>query len=195
MRVLAFAASLRAASLNRKLIAQAAAVLRQAPKMELDLADFREFDMPMYDGDLEDRDGIPAGGLEFIRRIQMADAVVIATPEYNGSIPGTLKNAIDWASRTDPIPFEGKPVLLLGASPGGLGAVRGLWHCRVPLEAIGAYVFPDMLGVPRAHQAFDPSGAFVEAHQLSRLQALIVAYLAFADRLGAQEYRRSPDSP
>ncbi len=186
MKVLAFAASLRAASLNRRLIAQAAAVLRATPKIELDLADFREFEMPMYDGDLEERDGIPPGGREFIRRIQLADAVVIATPEYNGGIPGTLKNAIDWASRTDPIPFEGKPVLLLGASPGGLGAVRGLWHCRMPLETIGAYVFPDMFGVPRAHQAFDPSGAFVDARQLSRLQALMQSYLAFAGRLAAR---------
>ena len=186
MNILAFAASLREASLNRKLIAQAAAVLRHTPKIELDLADFREFEMPMYDGDMEDRDGIPPGGLEFIRRIQRADGLVMATPEYNGGIPGTLKNAIDWASRTDPIPFEGKPVLLLGASPGGLGAVRGLWHCRVPLETIGAYVFPDMLGVPRAHQAFDASGAFVDARQLSRLQALMQAYLAFVDRLCAR---------
>lgn len=119
MRILAFAASLRAASFNRKLIKQAVTILRVAPGVEVDLADFHEFEMPMYDGDLEARDGIPAGGREFIRRIQEADGLVIATPEYNGGIPGSLKNAIDWASRTDPIPFEGKPILLIGASPGG----------------------------------------------------------------------------
>ncbi len=183
MKLLAFAAALRTASLNRLLIRQAAAILRKAPGIDLDLADFREFEMPMYDGDLETRDGIPPGGVEFIRRIQMADGLVIATPEYNGGMPGTLKNAIDWASRTDPIPLEGKPVVLLGASPGGLGAVRGLAHCRVPLQTIGAYVYPDMFGLPRAHQAFDASGAFVDRHQQTRLQDLLHAYLAFVGKL------------
>lgn len=122
--------------------------------------------------------------LEFIRRAQLADGLVIATPEYNnGGMPGTLKNAIDWAFRTDPIPFEDKPILLIGASAGGLGAVRGLAHCRIPLKTIGAHVYPEVFGVPRAHQAFDPAGAFVDAHHLSRLQTLLLAYIAFVDKL------------
>lgn len=183
MNMLAFAASLRAASLNRKLIQQAVIILRAAPGVDVDLADFREFDMPMYDGDREARDGIPAGGLEFIRRIQEADGVVISTPEYNGGIPGTLKNAIDWASRAEPIPFENKPILLIGASPGGLGAVRGLWHSRVPLETIGAHVYPEMMGVPRAHQAFDDNGRLQDPNQLSRLQGLLLSYIDFVRKL------------
>jgi NAD(P)H-dependent FMN reductase len=187
MRILAFAASLRAASFNRKLIAEAAAILRTLPDVDVDLADFREFHMPIYDGDLEDRDGIPAGGQEFIRRIQQADGAVISTPEYNGGISGSFKNAIDWASRADPVPLEGKPILLIGASPGGLGAVRGLWHSRVPLEVIGAYVFPEMLGVPRAHQAFDDSGTLKDPGMRSRLQELLTGYTAFARKL-----RRAP---
>ena len=142
MKLLAFAASLRTASVNRKLIQQAAVILREIPKIDLDLADFLEFEMPMYDGDLEERDGIPQGGLEFIRRMQRANGLVIAMPEYNGGVPGTLKNAIDWASRTDPIPFEGKPVLLIGASPGGFGSrawssplsdsTSDYWSVRLP---------------------------------------------------------------
>lgn len=183
MKILAFAASLRTASFNRKLIRQAVTILRVVPDVEVDSADFREFDMPMYDGDLEARDGIPAGGRELIRRVQEADALVISTPEYNGGIPGTLKNAIDWASRTDPIPFEGKPILLIGASPGGLGAVRSLWHTRVPLETIGAYVYPEMMGVPRAHQAFDGSGNLHDANLLSRLQGLLLSYIDFVRKL------------
>jgi len=186
MKLLAFAASLRTASLNRKLIHQASVMLRSTPQVDLDLADFREFEMPMYDGDLEARDGIPPGGLEFIRRIQISDGLVIATPEYNGGMPGTLKNAIDWASRTDPIPFEDKPVLLIGASPGGLGAVRSLAHCRIPLQTIGAHVYPEVFGLPRAHQAFDVSGAFLEAHQGSRLQTLLLAYISFVAKLTAR---------
>jgi chromate reductase len=183
MRILAFAASLRAASLNRKLIQQAAVILRSEPGVELDLADFREFEMPIYDGDLEARDGIPRGGIEFIHRIQQADGLIIATPEYNGGIPGTLKNAIDWASRTEPIPFEGKPVLLIGASPGSLGAIRSLWHSRVPLETIGAHVYPEMFGLPRAHQAFDDSGALRDPNFWSRLQGLLLSYIEFVRKL------------
>lgn len=183
MRILAFAASLRTASLNRKLIQQAVTILRSAPGVQVDLADFREFDMPMYDGDREAHDGIPPGGREFIRRIQAADGLVISTPEYNGGIPGTLKNAIDWASRAEPIPFEDKPVLLLGASPGGLGAVRGLWHSRVPFEAIGAHVYPEMMGLPRAHQAFDDNGRLLDSTQLSRLQGLLLSYIDFVGKL------------
>lgn len=183
MNILAFAASLRAASFNRKLIRQAVTILRAAPGVDVDLADFREFEMPMYDGDRETHDGIPAGGREFIRRIQQADGLVISTPEYNGGMPGTLKNAIDWASRAEQIPFEGKPILLIGASPGGLGAVRSLWHSRVPLETIGAHVYPEMMGVPRAHQAFDDDGRLQDPHQLSRLQELLFAYVDFVQRL------------
>lgn len=183
MNILTFAASLRAASFNRKLIRQAANILRGLPNVDVDLADFREFEMPMYDGDLESRDGIPAGGLELIRRTQHADGVVISTPEYNGGMPGTLKNAIDWASRTDPVPFEGKPILLIGASPGRLGAVRSLGHARVPFETMGAYVYPEMLGVPRAHEAFDDNGDLRDSGQVSRLQELLTAYMAFVRNL------------
>jgi NAD(P)H-dependent FMN reductase len=141
MKILAFAASLRKDSYNRKLIAQAVEHLKAMPGVDVDHADYREFEMPIYDGDLEDSSGIPAGGLELIKRVQAADAIVISTPEYNGSIPGTLKNAIDWASRTDP------------------------------------FVYPEMFGLPRAHQAFDPSGNFVDAKNKARLQELLESFL------------------
>jgi NAD(P)H-dependent FMN reductase len=180
MKILAFGASLRKDSFNRKVIGQVDQILRGMSGIELDHADYKEFEMPIYDGDVEEESGIPAGGKEFIRRIQAADAVIISTPEYNGGIAGTLKNAIDWSSRIDPIPWDGKPVLLLGASPGGFGAVRGLWHTRVPFEAIGAFVYPEMFGVPRAHQAFDEKGAFVDAKNRARLEELIQSYLKFA---------------
>ncbi len=182
MKILAFAASLRKDSFNRKLISQAANAL-EAQGMTVDHADFRDFEMPMYDGDFEDASGLPPGAREFVRRIQAADALVISAPEYNGGISGALKNAIDWASRQKPNPFDEKPVLLLGATLGGLSAVRGLWHTRVPLEAMGAYVYPEMFGLAKAHEAFASDGNFVDAKNGSRIQSLSADFIRFSTAL------------
>lgn len=183
MKILTFAASLRKESLNRKLIAQAVALLKEEKGVDVDAADYREFEMPIYDGDVEEAVGLPAGALELVKRIRQADALVISTPEYNGGIPGTLKNALDWASRDDSDPLSEKPVLLIGASPGALGAVRGLWHTRQPFEAQGARVYPEMFGLARAHQAFTETGEFADPKNRDRLGALIVGYLGFAKAL------------
>ncbi|MEA2712769.1 MAG: hypothetical protein QOK27_730, partial [Gemmatimonadales bacterium] len=103
MRLLAFAASLKRESLNRKLINLAVELAREA-QVEVDLADFREFDMPLYDADLQNSAGFPEGAQELARRIEAVDGLMIASPEYNYSLPGTLKNAIDWVSRMKPMP-------------------------------------------------------------------------------------------
>jgi len=184
MKILTFAAALRKDSLNRKLIHQADLLLKQNREIELDAADFRAFEMPMYDGDFEESEGIPKGAQELIKRVRAADAVIISTPEYNGGIPGTLKNALDWASRDEAgIPFDGKPLLFLGASPGGFGAVRGLWHTRVPFEAIGAYVYPELFGLPKAHQAFDDQGGFKDEKTKARLESLLRDFVDYSKRL------------
>jgi chromate reductase len=182
MKVLVFGASLRKGSWNKKVAAQAARAARDLGH-EADHADFRDFEMPVYDGDLEDASGTPPGAMKLVQRIRNADALIISTPEYNGSIPGAFKNAIDWVSREEPMPWAGKPILLLAASPGALGGVRSLWHSRQPLEVCGAYVYPEVLGVSRAAQAFNDDGSFVEPKQWVRLQGLVRGYLGWADRL------------
>lgn len=176
------AASLRKDSLNRKLIALANAALA-GKDVTVDACDFHQFDMPVYDGDIEATTGLPAGAKEFVQHLNDCEALIISTPEYNGGIPGSLKNAIDWASRSRPIPFTNKPVLLLGASPGGFGAVRGLWHARVPFEAIGTFVYPSMFGLPHANEAFDPAGKFTDPKNNARLEETIVGFLKFARSL------------
>ncbi|MEK6579541.1 MAG: NADPH-dependent FMN reductase [Bdellovibrionota bacterium] len=183
MKIVIFAAALRKTSLNRLLAIQSVQLLRKETKHQIDYRDFHEFEMPIYNGDLEEMSGIPEGGIRFVEMLSGADAIIISTPEYNGGIPGALKNALDWASRHEPVPISGKPLLLLYASPGSLGGVRGLWHTRVPLEALGAIVFPEMFGLQKADEAFGPDGTFKDHKTEIRLEALLRKFISVSERL------------
>jgi chromate reductase, NAD(P)H dehydrogenase (quinone) len=180
MRVLAFAASLRQQSLNRKLLENAADIAREQGA-ELDVHAFRDFDMPIYDGDLEKRDGLPPGAQKLVDAINQCAAVMIACPEYNYSIAGPLKNAIDWASRARPMPWRGKSIYLMAASPGAIGGIRGLWQTRIPLEGCGAIVFPDMFSLAHAGDAFDADGKLVDDNTRSRLATQVTGFVRLAE--------------
>ena len=99
---------------------------------------------------------------EFRDRVTASDAFVIASPEYNFSMPGFLKNSIDWVSRFSPQPFNERHGLLMSASPSMAGGNRGLWALRMPLEHLGSRVYPDMFSLARSHQAFDPAGRIAD---------------------------------
>jgi chromate reductase len=180
MKILAFAASLRRGSLNKKLIAAVAAMVRELGG-EVDVADFAEFDMPLYDGDKQAAEGLPPGALELKRRIEAASALVIASPEYNYSIPGTLKNAIDWVSRARPMPWRGRSIYLVSASPGAIGGIRGLWQTRIPLEGCGALVFPDMFALAHADRAFTDGGQLADAAMADRLRQQVLGFYRLAE--------------
>jgi NAD(P)H-dependent FMN reductase len=180
MNVLAFAASLRERSYNRKLI-RVASDMARAAGADVDLADFREFDMPLYDADQNDELGLPPGALELKRRIERADAIMIAAPEYNYSISGVLKNAIDWVSRSRPMPWRGRSVYLMSASPSQMGGIRGLWATRVPLEGCGSVVFPDMFTLPNAADAFGYDGRFLDPGVESRLRCEVLGFLRLTE--------------
>lgn len=182
MRILAFAASLRRESYNRKLIQVAARILRENGA-DVDLADFREFDMPLYDGDVDAARGRPPGARKLCERLERAEGLVLAVPEYNYSIPGTLKNAIDWVSRIRPIPWRGKSTYLISAAPSPMGGIRGLWQTRIPLEGCGALVFPDMFALPHADKAFAPDGRLIDVASRERLERELVGFLRVAERL------------
>jgi NAD(P)H-dependent FMN reductase len=122
---------------------------------QVDLASMHDFEVPGYDGDVESADGIPAGAQALQRRLLQSDAFIIASPEYNASMPGVLKNLIDWTSRFRPQPFDGKHCLVMSASPSMVGGNRGLWSLRIPLEHLGARVFPDMFSLSMAHKGFE----------------------------------------
>ena len=176
MKLLMFAASLRKDSCNKKLIKIAADIV-QAQSVTAELVDFAEFDMPLYDANLQQAKGLPEGTLKFIARLKDSDGLIISSPEYNFSTPGTLKNLIDWVSRDNPQPWKGKQILLMSASPSLVGGNRGLWATRVPLETCGAFVYPDMFSLANAYQAFDETGKLKDNALLERLQANIKGFL------------------
>lgn len=179
LKVLVFAASLRAESLNRKLAALAA---REAQRFgaTVDVASMHDFDVPLYDGDAENAMGIPPGAVELHRRLVASDAFIIASPEYNGSMAGTIKNLIDWTSRIRPQPFDTRHALLLSASPSLAGGNRGLWALRMPLEHLGTRVFPDMFSLSMAHKAF--AGEEIADDTLrARFEKNVEAFLSLAE--------------
>ena len=136
LRFLVFSASLRSDSLNTDLATLAAITIR-AKGGDVDLASMADFDCPSYNQDVQLGQGFPDVAQQFRRRLEACDGFVISSPEYNGSMPGVLKNSIDWVSRFNPQPFNEHHALLLSASPSMVGGNRGLWSLRVPLEHLG----------------------------------------------------------
>jgi chromate reductase len=179
-RILVLSASLREESLNTRL-ARLAAESIEARGDEVDFASMREFDAQSYDPDAERAEGFPAGAEEFRRRLEATDAFVISSPEYNASMPGLLKNAIDWVSRFRPQPFHERHGLLLSASPSMVGGNRSLWALRVPLEHLGARVYPDMFSLAQAHAAFDEEGRLANPQLQERLESTIAAFMDLAE--------------
>ena len=156
-RLLAFAGSARRDSLNKKLLAALVAATR-AVGAEVTVVDFKELPIPLYDGDLEEAEGIPANALKLIELIRQHAGLLIASPEYNSQITPLLKNALDWCSRADENPLEGKVAAVVSASPGMFGGIRSMTLCRQLLVHLGCHVIPAQCIVPQAHKAFDESG-------------------------------------
>lgn len=184
MKLLLLAGSLRKESLNKKLLKLAASILTEQG-IAIDFAGLAEFDVPLYNGDIQDAIGLPEGALKFIARMHAADGLIIASPEYNFSTPGVLKNLIDWVSRGQPMPWARQSILLMSASPSLVGGNRGLWHTRVPLEACGAIVYPDMFSLAAAHTAMAEDGQLVDQALQQRFKENLTAFVSFAAALKA----------
>ncbi|MEZ6233605.1 MAG: NAD(P)H-dependent oxidoreductase [Phycisphaerales bacterium] len=167
VKVLAFSGSARRESLNTKLLRVAAEGVAAADG-KLTLIDMRDYDMPIYNGDLEERSGLPERAKAFKQLLIDHHGFLIACPEYNSSFTPLLKNAIDWASRPEPnqpplLAFAGKVAGLVAASAGAMGGYRGLQQVRYVLGNIRTIVLPDMYALSGADQAFDDSGAMKDA--------------------------------
>lgn len=176
VRYLVLSASLRRDSLNVRLARRVVDCLA-ANDGTVDLVPLTSFDMPLYNQDIQDGDGFPPAAEALRAAVESNDALVIVSPEYNASIPGVLKNAIDWLSRFRPQPFSERQCLLLSASPSMAGGNRGLWSLRIPLEHLGGRVYPEMFSLAQAHKAMDDDGEIVDPVLRARLDETIVGFM------------------
>jgi NAD(P)H-dependent FMN reductase len=175
-QILAFAGSTRRDSFNKKLIKIAVEGAQQAGA-EVTLVDLGDYQMPLYNGDLEAADGLPAMAAELKKLFLDHNGLLIACPEYNSSITPLLKNTIDWVSR--PLPgegplaaYKGKVAALMSASPGRLGGLRGLVHVRSILGNIGVLVLPDQVAVSEADEAFTDDGRLKDERRQASVENL-----------------------
>jgi len=176
-RVLVFAGSARKGSLNKSLARAAATALEEAG-VDATLIDLADYEMPLYNGDLEAEHGLPESVVRLKELFAQHQGLIISCPEYNSSITPLLKNTIDWLSRAAegeaPLAaFHGKVAGLLGASPGALGGLRGLVHVRSILGNIGVWVAPTQVALGKAHSAFDEDGRLTDESASKRLSGLI----------------------
>lgn len=177
-RILGIAGSLRKRSFNLSLLEAAQEIAPDGVDIEI----ARLTHVPLYDADLEER-GLPAPVADLHRKITEADALLLATPEYNHSMSGVMKNAIDWASRP-PNPLKKKAVGLMGASPGMTGTARGQAAMRSALAWPGAFVLPtpETL-VGRARERFDDQGRLVDSSVKKVIHSQIEALIDFAEHV------------
>ena len=180
VRFLVFSASLRADSLNSRLAGLAATTI-EANGGIVDSTAMPQFETPSYNAEVQDGEGFPPGAERLRACIEANDAFVISSPEYNASMPGLLKNTIDWVSRFSPQPFNEKHGLLLSASPSMAGGNRGLWALRVPFEHLGARLYPDMFSLAQAHRAFDEEGRIADSALQDRFDHNIVGFMDLAE--------------
>ena len=180
--IIGISGSLRRGSYNTALLRAAGQLMPNGTQLQIKTIR----GIPLYDGDLEAADGIPQPVRELKEAVTAADGLLLVTPEYNNSIPGVFKNAIDWLSRPPADiqrVFGGKPVALIGASPGGFGTVLSQNAWLPVLRTLGAELWSEgRLLVSRAQGVFDESGTLTDAAVKDRLREFLQSFVAFAGR-------------
>ena len=179
IHILGISGSLRKSSYNTRLLAAASELLPEG----MTLATFDLSPIPLYNDDVRVV-GFPKPVQQFRERIAAADALLIATPEYNYSIPGVLKNAIDWASRPPDPPVNGKPVAMMGASTGNFGTVRAQMHLRQVCVFCNMFPLnkPEVL-VMRAQEKFDANGHLIDESARGFIRELLLNLVDWTQRL------------
>ncbi|MFL5321538.1 MAG: NADPH-dependent FMN reductase [Myxococcaceae bacterium] len=181
--VIALCGSYRSKSLNRKLLRLAVREVEQLG-LSVEQVDLKTLALPVYDGDVEESSGIPQNAVELKAKISTTPGLLIVSPEYNGSIPGGLKNFIDWLSRPPGNCFAGRVVSINNASDGAFGGARSTIAIKQSLTHLGCWIVPGAMNLPRADKAFDDSGELTEAWMK---KALAGAMKTFVD--GVKRFR------
>jgi len=181
-RILAFAASARRESLNRKFLALAVEATREAGGA-VTLLDLNDFALPLYHGDLEDAQGLPASAVKLIGLVTEHHGLLVASPEYNSMFTPLLKNTVDWCTRGEANPFEGKVAAVISASPGIYGGVRSLQLAQQLFLKLGCHVVPGQCVLPGADKAFDAQGRPANPRTRKSVQALAAKLVLTATRL------------
>lgn len=191
LRVLAFSGSLRKGSYNSSLARTALSFLANTPEIKTEYVDLQRFHLPLFNEDLEEEHSKLQEVIDWRNKLKSHDLFVIGSPEYNGSLSGALKNALDWGSRQ----FEGekilecfekKSALLISGSPGNLGGARGLPQLRLLLSQLSVFVYPDQMTVPRVHEVLEVQGETAEwkdKKQYAALEKLVAQAVLFAKQL------------
>ncbi len=172
-KILAFAGSLRENSYNKRVVKTAIEGAKRAGA-EVTYINLKDYLMPIYDADDQEANGFPETALKLQKLLSEHDGLLIASPEYNGSLPGGLKNAIDWASRqSDEFKmgevFKGKIGAIMTASPGGFGGIRCLGHLRSVLTILQVNVLPSEIAVGKVHEMFDGNGEKITDDKMKKL--------------------------
>lgn len=188
-RILAFAGSLRAASFNKRLLHIAVDGLREAGA-EVTVLDLTELPLPVLNQDDELAHGLPENAKKLKALMVSHHGFLISAPEYNSSVSGVLKNAIDWASRAETedepplVCFTGKTAALMSASPGALGGLRGLVHLRAILGNIGVFVLPAQVCIPTADKVFKDDGSLTDTRKADAARKLARNLVEMTRKLG-----------
>ena len=183
-RILAFSGSIRRESFNKKLLAAVVEATRAAGG-EVTLMDLADLPMPLFNGDLEDAEGMPANAQKLVELITQHAALLIASPEYNSQMTALLKNTIDWCTRADENPFKEKVVAVVSASPGMFGGVRSMTLARQLLTHLGCHVIPVQCILPHADKAFDENGALKDERNRKAAQAVATELVRVTLKLNA----------
>lgn len=179
MKIFVYSASLREDSVNLRL-SKLIAKVAEAYGAEVDFARINDFDMPVYNFDVQQSDGIPPGTVALADRIKSADGMILTSPEYNWLPPASIKNAVDWLSRIKPGPLDKKSILLSSASPSLAGGVKGLMTLRISFEALGTWVYPRTFTLAQAPTAFKDDGTLVNDDLTVMLNDMVADYCSAA---------------
>ena len=185
-KLIAFSGSTRTESLNKKLIACAVTMFKEKGQ-EIEIINLAEYDLPIYNGDIE-QSSFPDNVTKLYKKFKEADGFVIASPEYNSSFSPLLKNVVDWVSRpqnNEPslTAFAGKTAMIIAASMGPLGGIRGIYQLRWVLENIMMHVSPSIMALPVAHEAFDENGQIKEEKYKKMLESSVIKMIELTSKL------------